>query len=128
MCIGSWDSVVSIENRYGLEGPGFCARWGTRLFRTCPYRPRHPHILLYNGYWVYFTGVKQLRHGVDHLSLAPRLCLGRAVTLPLVWSLTGCHRVTVTCICVCVCVCIYICLCVCVCVCRGILHTLHTLL
>jgi len=73
---------------------------GARLFRTRPYRPRHPHILLYSGYWVYFTGVKQLRRSVDHLPLAPTLCMGRALSLSPVWSLTGCYRVTVTCVCV----------------------------
>jgi hypothetical protein len=50
------DSVVGIETRYGLEGPGIESQWG-EIFRTYPDRLRGPPSLLYNGYRV-FSGVK----------------------------------------------------------------------
>jgi hypothetical protein len=53
---GSRDSVVGIETRYGLEGPGIESRWGA-IFCTYPDRLRGPPSLLYNGYRV-FAGVK----------------------------------------------------------------------
>jgi hypothetical protein len=51
----SWDSVVGIVTRYGLEGPGIETRWG-EIFRTYPDRLRVPPSLLYNGYWVFPGG------------------------------------------------------------------------
>jgi hypothetical protein len=35
--MGSWDSVVGIVTRYGLEGPGIESRWG-EIFCTYPDR------------------------------------------------------------------------------------------
>ena len=36
------------------------------IFRTSPDRPWGPPRLLYNGYWVSFSGVKRPGRGVDH--------------------------------------------------------------
>jgi hypothetical protein len=47
---------------------------GGDFFRTRADSPLSPHNLLYNGYRVYFPGIKRLERGVDYLPrLAPRL-------------------------------------------------------
>jgi len=40
--------------------------WWGKIFHTHPDWPQGPPSLLYSGYWVYFTGVKQPGHGFDH--------------------------------------------------------------
>jgi len=39
---------------------------GGKIFSTQPDLQQGPSNLLYSGYSVYFPGVKQPRHGVDH--------------------------------------------------------------
>jgi hypothetical protein len=47
---------------------------GGEIFRSRPHRPWGPPSLLYNGYRVYFPGVKRPGRVVDHpLHLVPRL-------------------------------------------------------
>ena len=68
MCIltsMSRDSSVSIATLYRLDGPGIKSRWG-EILRTRPDRPCGPPSPLYNGYRVYFPGVKRPGRGVDH--------------------------------------------------------------
>jgi hypothetical protein len=70
---GSWDGIVGIETRYGLEDPAIKSRWG-EIFRTYPDWLRGPPSPLYNGYRV-FPGGKGGR-GVmltTHPLLVPRL-------------------------------------------------------
>jgi hypothetical protein len=50
---------------YGLDGPGFEARWGD-IFRTHPDRHRDPPNILQNEYCVSFLGIKRPRRGADH--------------------------------------------------------------
>jgi hypothetical protein len=70
------DLSIGIATRYGLDGVE--SRWGEgggdKIFRTRPDRSWGSHSLLYNGYRVYFPGVKRPGRGVEHpLHLAPRL-------------------------------------------------------
>jgi len=37
-----------------------------KIFHTRPDQPWDPPSLLYNGYWVFFLGVKRLGHGTDY--------------------------------------------------------------
>jgi hypothetical protein len=69
----SWDGVVGIATRYGLEGPGIESWWG-EIFRTYPDRFRGPPSLLYNGYRV-FPGGKGGRDVMltTHTLLVPKL-------------------------------------------------------
>ena len=60
-----WDSVVGIATCYELDGPGIESRWG-QIFRTRTDRPWDPPGLLYNGYRVFFPGVKRPGRGVNH--------------------------------------------------------------
>ena len=52
------------------HGPGWTVRGsnpgGGEIFRTRPDRPWGPPTLLYNGYRVFFPGVKRLGRGVDY--------------------------------------------------------------
>jgi hypothetical protein len=59
------DSSVGIVTRYGLDGPRIESRWG-RDFSQPSNRPWGPPSLLYNGYRVYFPGIKRPGRGVDH--------------------------------------------------------------
>jgi hypothetical protein len=60
-------SIVGIATCYGLDGPGIESRWGGgEIFRTRPDRPWGPTSHLYNGYRVFFPGVKRPGRGVDH--------------------------------------------------------------
>jgi hypothetical protein len=59
------DSSVGIATRYGLDGPGIKSRGG-KIFRSRPDRPWGQLSLLYNGYLVYFPGVKRPERKVDH--------------------------------------------------------------
>ena len=59
------DSSVGIATHYGLDGPGSNAGGG-EIFRTLPDQPWDPPGLLYNGYRVYFPGVKRQGRGIDH--------------------------------------------------------------
>ena len=61
------DSSVGIATRYGLEAPGIESRWD-EIFRTRPDRFWVPPSLLYNGYRVFFLGVKRPGRGVDRPS------------------------------------------------------------
>jgi hypothetical protein len=65
------DSSVGIVTRHGLDGPGIESRWG-ETFRTRPDRSWVAFSLLYNGYRVFFTGVKRPGRGGNH-SLSPLL-------------------------------------------------------
>ena len=56
---------AGIATRYGLDGPGINSG-GDEIFGTCPDRSRGPPSLLYNGYRVYFPGVKQPGRRVHH--------------------------------------------------------------
>jgi hypothetical protein len=56
------DSAVSIQTRYGLNGPGIESRWG-RDFASRPDLPWGPPTLLYNG-----NGVQLAGFGVGHPS------------------------------------------------------------
>ena len=47
-----------IATRYGLDGPGIESRLG-EIFRTHPDLPWGPPSLLYNGYRIFFPGVKR---------------------------------------------------------------------
>lgn len=51
-----------------LDDPGFKPQWGQEIFcpPTHPDWPCGPSILLYNGYWGSFLGVKWPGHSVDH--------------------------------------------------------------
>jgi hypothetical protein len=64
-------SVLRLATDWSVRGsnPG-----GGEIFHTCPDRPWGPPILLYNGYWVSFPGIKRPGRGADHPPhLAPRL-------------------------------------------------------
>jgi hypothetical protein len=54
------DSSLVIATHFGLEGPGIESRYGWDFPHWDP-----PN-LLYNGYRVNFSGVKQTGRGVDH--------------------------------------------------------------
>ena len=56
-------SSVGIATGYGLDGPKIESRWGSLIFRSCPYRPWGPPSLLYKAYRV-FSGGKE-RPGRD---------------------------------------------------------------
>jgi len=61
------DSSVGIATRYGLDGPGIESRCGEgEIFRTRPDRPWGPPSLLYDGYRLFFPGVKRPGRDVDH--------------------------------------------------------------
>ena len=51
------DCVVFIAIRCGLDGPGIESRWGKDFQYPSTPAPRQPR-LLYNGYRVYFPGIK----------------------------------------------------------------------
>ena len=59
------DSVVCIVTHYGLDGPGFEARWWRDL-RHPPRPVRGPPSLPQNWYRVFFLGVKRPGRGVNH--------------------------------------------------------------
>jgi hypothetical protein len=61
-CYGPGSSV-GIATDYVLGGPGIESRWG-EIFRTSPYRPWGPPIILYNGYRVFPGG--KVRRATDH--------------------------------------------------------------
>ena len=62
-CVRLLSSLVDIATRYGLDDQGIESRWG-RDFSS----------LLYNGYRVFFPGVKRPGRGVNHPPhLMPRL-------------------------------------------------------
>jgi hypothetical protein len=87
----SWDSVVGLATRYGLEGPGIESRWG-EIFHTYPDWLRGPPSLLYNGCRV-FPGGKGGR-GVmltTHPLLVPRL-KSWAIPPCTLWVLLGLLR------------------------------------
>jgi hypothetical protein len=65
MCVGQ-DSVVGIATHYRLDDPGDHIPLGGGIFCTLPDRPRGPPRFLYNGYWVFFWGVKWAGCGVHH--------------------------------------------------------------
>ena len=67
VCTVGRDSSVGVATRYGLDGPVIESRWGGEIFRTRPYRPWGPPSLLYNGYWISFSGVKRPGRGVPTL-------------------------------------------------------------
>jgi hypothetical protein len=58
-------SSVGIVTRYGLDGPGSIPGGG-EIFRSRPNLPWGPPILVYNGYRVFFPGVKWPGRGVDY--------------------------------------------------------------
>ena len=63
--IGSRDSSVGIATRYGLDGPGIEFRWGRDISHS--FRPTvDPLSLLYNGYLLYFSGLKRPERDIDH--------------------------------------------------------------
>jgi hypothetical protein len=76
------DTAVGIATRYGLDGPGFETQWGGRDICMRPHRPRGPPNLMYNGYRVSFSGVKQPGSGVNHPLTAPRSSMGSATSPP----------------------------------------------
>ena len=53
-----WDSAVGMTARYWLEGPGIESRWRRDFLHPSgpTMGPTHP---LYNGYWLYFPGLRQ---------------------------------------------------------------------
>jgi hypothetical protein len=61
-------SVVGIETRYRLDGPCLEPLWMQEILSSIhTSRPAlGPSILLYNGYRVFFSGIKPPGHGVDH--------------------------------------------------------------
>jgi hypothetical protein len=59
------DGVVGIVTLYGLDCPGIKSRWD-EIFRVVQTSPEYPPSLLYNGYRVYFPGVKRPGRGVNH--------------------------------------------------------------
>jgi hypothetical protein len=88
----SWDSIVSIVTRYGLEGPGIESRWG-EIFHTYPDWLWGSPSLLYNGYRV-FPGGKGGRGlmPTTHPLLAPRLRKSWAIPPLTLWVLLGLLR------------------------------------
>ena len=48
---------------------GFKLQWG-EIFHTHPHQPQGQPSLLYNGYWAFFSGIKQLGNGIDQPSRA----------------------------------------------------------
>ena len=50
---------------YGLDGPG-SESWGGENSRTHPDLPWGPSSLLFNGYWVSFSGIKRPGRGVNY--------------------------------------------------------------
>jgi hypothetical protein len=89
---GSWDSIVGIATRYGLEGPGVESRWG-EFFCTYPDRLQGLPSLLYNGYRV-FPGGKGGRGLMltTHPLLVPRLRKSEAIPPLTLWVLLGLLR------------------------------------
>ena len=62
-----WDSSVGITTGYELDGPRI-ESWWMRIFRTRSDRPWGSPTLLYNGYRIFFPGVKRPGRGVNHSS------------------------------------------------------------
>jgi hypothetical protein len=54
-------NAVGTATRHGLDGLGW-----SEIFHTRPDQPWGPTSLLYKGYRISFSGVKQPRRGVDH--------------------------------------------------------------
>jgi hypothetical protein len=68
------DSAVGIRSCYGLEGPGIESRWG-RDFPHPSGPGAHPDsYIMSTGY---FSGVKWLGRGVDHLPPSSAVVEGR---------------------------------------------------
>ena len=59
--------VIGITACDRLDGWGFVT-WGDEMFHTCTDQPLGFPVILYNGYWGYFPGVKQPECGIDHPS------------------------------------------------------------
>jgi hypothetical protein len=66
------DSSVGIATRYGLDGPGFESRWGTRFSAPVQTGPG-AHSASYTMVTGFFPGIKRPGRGVHHPHLAPRL-------------------------------------------------------
>jgi len=67
-----WVSMVDIVTCYGLDGSHIESRSsgrgcavGGEIFCTLPDWPWGPPSLLYNGYWLYCSGLKQPELGID---------------------------------------------------------------
>jgi hypothetical protein len=60
------DSIAGIAALYGLDGPAIESWWGARFFSPVQTGRRAQSSLLYNGYQVSLSGVKQPGHGVAH--------------------------------------------------------------
>jgi len=57
----SWDSILGIATRYGLDCPGIESRGG-EIFRTCPDQPWGSYTVGTGS----FPGVKRPGRSVDH--------------------------------------------------------------
>jgi hypothetical protein len=77
----AWFHIRS-DTCYGLEGPGVESREG-EIFRTRPDLSWTDIFSPYNGYRVYFPGVKRSERGVEH----PRLPSAPAEGLIDLWNL-----------------------------------------
>jgi len=58
------DSSVSIAALYKSVGPGINSQW-REIFCTHLDCPCGPPSAMYNGYWLYFPGLKRWGHGMD---------------------------------------------------------------
>jgi hypothetical protein len=65
-----WDISVGTATRLRVERSGDPIPVEGEILRTSLYRLWGPPSLLYNGYRVSFSGVKQTRRDVNHLSLS----------------------------------------------------------
>ena len=84
------DSVVSITNRYGLDGPWIKPRWGKEMF-SCPYSPRPALGPTESLQWVFPGAEAPEAPLTSHPFLAPRLRMSRAVHVPAIchgWPLS----------------------------------------
>ena len=59
-----WGSLVSVVNRHRLDRDRIPI--GGEIFRTCPDWPTGLTSLLYDGYQIFFPGVKWPGRGNDH--------------------------------------------------------------